>query len=55
VVFADYEELVNTCLKFLTLPQDRRQIAEHGFNLMFQRPEQNYLRGAIGQTDLTTF
>ncbi len=47
VVFAQYENLVQTCLEFLDKPTARSEIAETGFNLMRQRDEATYLKAAI--------
>ena len=47
VVFAGYDGLVRTCLDFLSRPEDRRRIAEAGFDIMVKRPETDYLRAAI--------
>lgn len=47
IVFANYEDLVKNCLDFLERPQDRRQIAATGFDLMSNRPESIYLEAAI--------
>ena len=48
VVFADYDNLVNTCLDLLSSLEDRNRIAEEGFKLMSQRSEIDYLRNVIG-------
>lgn len=47
VVFTDYDDLVKTCLDFLSRPEDRRRIAEAGFKLMSQRAETDYLKTVI--------
>jgi hypothetical protein len=47
VVFADYEDLVKTCLDFLSCSEDRRCIAEAGFKLMSQRSEMDYLKNVL--------
>ncbi|AFZ20701.1 hypothetical protein [Allocoleopsis franciscana] len=47
VVFADYDDLVTTCLDFLSRNEDRTSIAEAGFNLMSQRIETDYLKTVI--------
>ena len=44
VVFVNYEDLVATCVDYLSRPQDRDRIAAAGFDLMVQRPETDYLR-----------
>lgn len=48
VVFADYDDLVTTCLDFLSRYEDRSSIAEAGFHLMSQRIETDYLKTVIG-------
>lgn len=48
VVFADYDDLVKTCLDFLSRPEERRRIAEAGFQLMSQRSETDYLKAVLG-------
>jgi hypothetical protein len=48
VVFADYDDLVKTCLDFLSRSEDRKRIAEAGFKLMSQRSEIDYLKNVIG-------
>lgn len=47
IVFTDYDYLVTTCLNFLSRYEDRKSIAEAGFNLMSQRSETNYLKTVI--------
>ncbi len=47
VVFVDYDDLVKTCLDFLSRSEDRRRIAELGFKLMRQRSETDYLKNVI--------
>lgn len=47
VVFADYDDLVKTCLDFLSSSEDRKRIAEAGFKLMRQRSETDYLKNVI--------
>jgi hypothetical protein len=47
IVFTDYDSLVTTCLNFLSRSEDRKSIAEAGFNLMSQRSETNYLKTVI--------
>jgi hypothetical protein len=47
VVFADYDDLVKTCLDFLSRAEDRRGIAEAGFKLMSQRSEIDYLKPVL--------
>jgi hypothetical protein len=47
VVFADYEDLVKTCLDFLSRSEDRRVVAEAGFKIMTQRSETDYLKTVI--------
>lgn len=47
VVFADYDDLVKTCLDFLSRSEDRRRMAEAGFKLMSQRSETDYLKTVI--------
>jgi hypothetical protein len=47
VVFAEYDDLVKTCLDFLSRSEDRRRIAEAGFKLMSQRSETDYLKTVI--------
>lgn len=48
VVFVEYDDLVTTCLDFISRSEDRRRIAEAGFQLMRQRPETDYLKAVIG-------
>lgn len=48
VVFAGYDNLVNTCLDLLSSSEDRNRVAEEGFKLMSQRSEIDYLRNVIG-------
>ena len=43
LVFAEYENLVETCLDYLARPNDRQRIAAAGFELMVQRPVAPYL------------
>ncbi|MBW4549911.1 MAG: class I SAM-dependent methyltransferase [Aphanocapsa sp. GSE-SYN-MK-11-07L] len=52
LIFANYEDLVCVCLAFLKLPQERRRIAEIGFNLIRQRQEANYLKAAVQELGL---
>jgi hypothetical protein len=47
IVFANYDELVQTCLDFLSRLEDRKRIAKLGFELMSQRSEIDYLRRVI--------
>lgn len=47
VVFVDYDNLVKTCLDFLSRPEDRIGIAETGFQLMSQRTATDYLKTVI--------
>lgn len=47
VVFADYNDLLKTCLDFLSRSEDRRRIAEAGFKLMSQRSETDYLKTVL--------
>lgn len=53
VVFTDYDELVQTCLDFLSRSEDRRHMAEVGFQLMSQRVETDYLKTVIKKMDST--
>jgi acetyltransferase-like isoleucine patch superfamily enzyme/SAM-dependent methyltransferase len=47
VAFADYDQIVESCLSFLQNPQERQRIAEAGFQLMTQRPETELLQKAL--------
>jgi acetyltransferase-like isoleucine patch superfamily enzyme/SAM-dependent methyltransferase len=47
VAFADYNQIVETCLEFLQHPQARQRIAEAGFQLITQRPETVFLQEAL--------
>jgi hypothetical protein len=53
VVFAEYEDLVKTCLDYLSRSEDRRCIAEAGFKLMSQRSEVDYLKSILKKLDST--
>jgi hypothetical protein len=53
IVFADYDELVKTCLDCLSRPEDRRCIAETGFQLMNHRVTTDYLKQIIKKMDST--
>jgi hypothetical protein len=53
VVFADYDELVKTCLDFLCRSEDRRCIAEAGFQVMSQRVTTDYLKKVIEKMEST--
>lgn len=48
VIFENYENLVKTCLDFLSRSEDRRFVAEAGFKIMSQRSETDYLKTVIG-------
>ncbi len=52
LIFANYEDLVCVCLAFLKLPQQRRRMAENGFNLIRQRHEASYLKAAVQELGL---
>jgi len=47
LVFAEYDDLIATCLDYLARPDDRKRIAEQGFRLMVQRPAKDYLRNIL--------
>lgn len=47
VIFADYDQLVDTCLEYLARPAERKQVAEAGFQLMVQRLETEYLQPVV--------
>jgi hypothetical protein len=47
LVFADYEDLVATCLDYLNRPADRQRIADEGFALMTARSETEILRAVL--------
>jgi SAM-dependent methyltransferase len=47
VAFADYDQIVESCLGFLQNPQERQRFAEEGFKLMTQRPETAFLQEAL--------
>jgi hypothetical protein len=44
VVFADYDELVNACVAYLARPDERRRVAETGFEIMVGRDMRGYLK-----------
>lgn len=48
IVFSAYEELVETCIKYVKEESSRKEIAEKGFNLMRQRPQSVFLKHALG-------
>jgi acetyltransferase-like isoleucine patch superfamily enzyme/SAM-dependent methyltransferase len=50
IAFAQYDDLVETCLHFLEHPQERQLIAEKGFQLAIQNPEPLYLEQALQNT-----
>jgi tetratricopeptide (TPR) repeat protein len=52
VVFAEYEDLVETCLEYLDRPQEREKIAKTGFELMVQRPQSEYLRLVLSESQI---
>jgi hypothetical protein len=47
IVFAQYDQLVKTCLQLLALPRRRQQIAAVGFELMRQRCQVDYLQMVV--------
>ncbi len=47
VAFVDCDQIVEACLSFLKNPQERRRIAEAGFQLITQRPEIEFLQEAL--------
>jgi spore maturation protein CgeB len=49
VVFADYGELVDACVAYLGRPDERRRIAQAGFELMVRRDLREYLRGVLDE------
>ncbi|MDX2097008.1 MAG: glycosyltransferase [Leptolyngbyaceae cyanobacterium bins.59] len=52
LVFAPYDQLVETCLQFLNKPESREKIAQRGFELMTQRPQSEYLMPAVQALEL---
>lgn len=47
LVFTPYDNLVETCLEYLDRPHDRKLIASQGYQLMRQRPIEQYLTNVI--------
>ena len=47
LVFSDYAALADTCERYLRQPEERRRIAETGFQLMRQRPIEALLAPAL--------
>jgi acetyltransferase-like isoleucine patch superfamily enzyme/SAM-dependent methyltransferase len=47
IAFAQYDNLVETCLHFLEHPQERQHIAEKGFQRITEDPELLYLEQAL--------
>ena len=48
VVFADYPRLVETCLRWLKHPDERRAVAAAGFERIRSRKMEEALRPAVG-------
>jgi hypothetical protein len=46
-VYAEYESLVDACVANLARPDERRRIAEAGFELMVRRDMREYLKRVI--------
>jgi hypothetical protein len=47
VAFADYGDLVQSCVDYLARPEERRRVARAGFELMTRRDLRAYLRGLL--------